>query len=71
MIGKKWSSICIQPLLFNSNKNNVYSHFFRACGICRTVMSQKIKTQSKVTLEILSLKRQHCISVQPRVSNPW
>lgn len=31
---------------------------------------KSIKTQSKVTLEILSLKHQPCISVQHRVSNP-
>jgi hypothetical protein len=31
---------------------------------------KSIKTQSKVTLEILSLKHQHCVSIQHRVSNP-
>ena len=66
----KWSSICIQLLLFPSNRNNVYTHSFpMSLAFVEPSCFKSIKTQPKVAFCILYWKHQPCISGRPEESH--
>ena len=61
----KWSSICIQLLLFHNNQNNVYSHPFPVSLVIVELRAAQALKREQKRVGYFTRKHQHIISGRP------